>query len=396
MPVVRAFFYLCWVNTTTTFDIWTIVFLIASVQGYFVAFVMFRWQRGPTQANRLLALLLLLYALTMSEYVLYWSHNIYHYPHIAECSTQFPFLFGPILYWYCRSIYEGKKLQWKDALQVLPFAFAVSALIPWYMLDAADKQAVMRGAASSPTNGAWMLVVTWARILHLFAYAGYLFWYLRQQPKVAATTRWGTLLVLFFAGFALAYGSYYVLVRFPFFNSQWDYHISAMMTAFIYLIAYSGYVRPAVFEGFQWSEPSAARVKYRNSGLTPEAIRSLLAKLNALMEQERLYRDPDLSLDGLAEKLNAGKHHVSQVINECHGANFFEYVNKLRIEEAKRLLRESNRGELHIIEAAYSVGFNNKVSFNNAFKKATGMTPTAYRKFYGQEQSAACVDKSLG
>ena len=378
------FFYLCPVNTTTTFDAWTIVFLIASVQGYFVAFVMARWRRGPVQANRLLALLLLLYALTMSEYVLYWSNSLYHYPHVANISAQFPFLFGPILYWYCRTIYEGQPLQKRDLWHIIPFAVAFAALMPWYVLGSEAKRAVLNGEAAFPGNGPWIPFLVWGRVVHLFVYAGYLFWYLRKQPKVAATTRWATLLTVFFAGFALAYASYYVLVRFPFFNAKWDYHISAAMTAFIYLIAYSGYVRPAVFEGFQWTEPSAVRVKYRNSGLTPEAIRSLLNKLNDLMARERLYRDPDLGLDGLAERLQAGKHHVSQVINECHGANFFEYVNKLRIEEAKTLLRESSRDDLHIIEAAYSVGFNNKVSFNSAFKKATGMTPTAYRKFYGQ------------
>lgn len=160
------------------------------------------------------------------------------------------------------------------------------------------------------------------------------------------------------------------------------------MTAMIYLIAYSGYAQPAVFEGFHWTEP-AAPAKYRNSGLTPEASRSLLQNLELLMREEVLYHDADISLDKLAARLNASKHHVSQVINEQLGTSFFEYVNKLRVEELKTPLAETTRFDFHIIEIAFIVGFNNKVSFNATLKKATGMTPTEYRRSHGVSDMAA-------
>lgn len=384
---IYAFFkaaYLCCVNATIVFDLWALVFCIAAIQGYFLAFILFRWRRGPVLANRLLAVLLFLYAYTLSEYVLYWTHLIYYHPHFANSSAQFPFLFGPLLFGYCRNIYEPHALRRQDAWHLLPFVIATAVMLPWYSLDFEVKQAVLQGKGVFPGPKKFLSVLIWLRIGHLFAYAGYLLWYLRRQPAAGVTNAWARRLVLFFTGFALAYASYFVLVRFSFFNLAWDYHISAAMTAFIYLIAYSGYVRPAVFDGYQWTEPGESRLKYRNSGLTPEAARSLLHRLDTLMRTEHLYRDATLSLETLAEKLQVGKHHLSQVINEHLSANFFEYINALRIEEAKTLLRESNRSELHIIEAAYTVGFNNKVSFNNAFKKATGLTPTAYRKQFAE------------
>ena len=67
------------------------------------------------------------------------------------------------------------------------------------------------------------------------------------------------------------------------------------------------------------------------------------------------------------------------VMNDKIGLNFFDYINSLRVEEAKRLLIETSKKEMNVIEIAYSVGFNNKVSFNNTFKKWTGMTPTEFR-----------------
>lgn len=173
----------------------------------------------------------------------------------------------------------------------------------------------------------------------------------------------------------------------PWFNVTWDYHISAAMTAFIYLVAYIGYTQPAVFNGFNLTE-FALTPKYQHSGLTPEAGRSLVRKLEAIMMQEKLYRDPELRLDTLSARIGASKHHVSQVINEYLEATFFEYINQLRVEEAKEMLAGTNRSDLHVIEAAYAVGFNNKVSFNSAFKKATGMTPTQYRKSHGRSDGA--------
>jgi len=73
------------------------------------------------------------------------------------------------------------------------------------------------------------------------------------------------------------------------------------------------------------------------------------------------------------------KHQLSQVINEQTGMNFFEYVNQHRIGEARQLLSATSKKELNIIDIAYEVGFNNKVSFNTAFKKITGKTPTSFR-----------------
>lgn len=370
-----------------TFDAWTLVFLVAAIQGYFIALMLLVWKRGRSQTNRLLAGLLLLFALTMSEYVLYWSHAISRYPHIAHLSTQLPFLFGPVMWLYLRGIYEKKALSAADWLHAVPFALAVMAFAPWYGLSAAEKSGFLINGGQFPVAIGLARAIMWLRNAHLLAYAAWNFYYIRRQPVVGATTRWALLLNGFYAGFALAYLSYFILIRFPFFNSSWDYHISATMTAFIYLIAYAGYVQPAIFDGFDWTEP-AAPVKYRHSGLTSDAEGSLVRRLNKLMAQEKLFLDPELGLDLLAARLDASKHHVSQVINARMGCSFFDYINQLRVEEAQKLLIETRRRDLHVIEIAYKVGFNNKVSFNAAFKKTTGMTPTEFRKSHGQTDPA--------
>jgi AraC-like DNA-binding protein len=371
-----------------SFDAWSVIFLIAAVQGLFIALILFRWQRGDRAANRLLAAIMLLFSLTLLEYVLYWSRCWREFPHVADSSLMFPVLFGPLLWFYLRMIYLGKKISGKDAWHFIPFLAGVVLMLPWYFLDAEGKKAIFSGQSSHPVPVFVLNTLTIVRIVHMFAYAVWNAVFISRQPRIGATTRWAWTLDAFFAGFALSYTTYFVLAWVGWLNPQWDYQISASMTAFIYLIAYAGYVQPAVFEGYRWNEPNAP-VKYRNSGLTPEASRSLLQNLQLYMQQERAYHDPDISLDKLAAALNASKHHVSQIINEHLGASFFEYVNQLRVEEAKSLLAETTRNDLHVIEVAYAVGFNNKVSFNAAFKKATGMTPTEYRRSHSQSDSGS-------
>ena len=369
------------------FDAWSIIFLIASVQGFFVAFVLFRWRRGDRRANRLLAAVMLLFSVTMLEYVLYWVGCWGRFPHMAEVSSQFPFLYGPLMWLYLRTIYTGKKIARADWLHIAAFLFAVILLIPWYALDAESKRAIMEGRAKFPVSGRVLNALVAFRVAHMLGYVAWNFAFIRRQPRVGATTRWALTINWLFAGFLLSYTSYFILSWTGILNPQWDYQVSAAMTVFIYMIAYAGYAQPAVFEGYQWTDPNAP-VKYKNSGLTPEASRSLLQSLNWLMEQEKTFLNPNISLEKLANTLNASKHHVSQVINEHLGASFFEYVNQLRIEEAKRLLAETTRSDLHVIEAAYMVGFNNKVSFNTAFKKATGMTPTEYRRNHAKSDGS--------
>lgn len=358
-----------------SFNTWTIVFLISAAQGCLLAMV---FGFSAYRPNRLLAAILLLFALTMTEYVLFWTGYLRQWAHWTNLSVVYPFLFGPLLWLYFRQVFEERPVRLPDTVHLIPFLLFAGLRLPYYVLSAGEKRAISAGEMP-PVLPLWLELLTiWGSIAHLLCYVVWSFLYLRRQPNVGQTHRWAVWLNVFLLGYGLAYASYYVLIWFDFFNRTWDYHISLAMTLFIYLIAIAGYVRPSVFQGYRIVETSPV-AKYRNSGLTDAAIHSLFAKLSTLMDTERLYRNPDMSLDLLSQRLGASKHHVSQVINACSDGTFFDYINRLRVEEAKTLLAEYTRSDLNVIEVAYAVGFNNKVSFNTAFKKVTGITPTAYR-----------------
>ena len=119
--------------------------------------------------------------------------------------------------------------------------------------------------------------------------------------------------------------------------------------------------------------------KYGKTGLSKAFSEELKHKLDMLMQTRKPYLSQELRLDDIAELLNISRHHASQVINENYGLNFFDYVNAYRVEEAKRLLQGNQENNVQSIsEVAYQSGFNNRVSFYNAFKKVTNTTPTEY------------------
>jgi ligand-binding sensor domain-containing protein/AraC-like DNA-binding protein len=119
--------------------------------------------------------------------------------------------------------------------------------------------------------------------------------------------------------------------------------------------------------------------RYKTSGMKPKAVRKHMLELLTLMDEEKPYLDPDMSVAKLAQRLELPKEHISQIINQRFYMNFNQFLNKYRIEEAKKLLRDPRQKDFVVLKIAYDVGFNSKSTFNTAFKKFTGISPSQYR-----------------
>ena len=101
-------------------------------------------------------------------------------------------------------------------------------------------------------------------------------------------------------------------------------------------------------------------------------------KLIRLMEEENLYRNPELNLELLAKALSVSRHLLSQLLNDNLNKNFHQFINDYRVREACELLREN--GHYSIEAIGNEVGFHSRSSFFSSFKRLKGMTPAAYRK----------------
>jgi len=120
--------------------------------------------------------------------------------------------------------------------------------------------------------------------------------------------------------------------------------------------------------------------KNRPSNLGFKESNRYIDKLRHIMEVEKVYRDPNLTIKTLASKLVISSRTLSQIINDQLETNFYEFVNQQRIKEAQQLLNSPDSQQRPILEIAYDVGYNSKSAFNRAFKHFTGMTPSEFRK----------------
>lgn len=128
-------------------------------------------------------------------------------------------------------------------------------------------------------------------------------------------------------------------------------------------------------------------VRYVTSNLSDDQHQKLIARIKAIMETTKEYTNSDFSLDRLATLVDSNSKYVSQVINGNYGKNFSHFVNEYRIRLACQMLSDTERyGNLTIYGVASSVGYNSNTAFVNAFRKATGMTPSTYKKVAKEEK----------
>ncbi len=116
--------------------------------------------------------------------------------------------------------------------------------------------------------------------------------------------------------------------------------------------------------------------KYTRSKLASLNVEALISHIDDLMDFEHLYRDSELSLSALSERLEISPHQLSEIINSHFGKNFNSYINDFRIEAAKKMLMTETGSS--ILSIGLACGFNSKSNFNYVFQKSVGMTPTAY------------------
>ncbi|MEM6966677.1 MAG: AraC family transcriptional regulator [Bacteroidota bacterium] len=114
--------------------------------------------------------------------------------------------------------------------------------------------------------------------------------------------------------------------------------------------------------------------------LDDEEATTLMANLKKCMLEKKPYTDPELSLSKLAQRIETTDKKLSILLNQNMETNFYDYLNTFRINDFKAAVKSGKLNNLSITGLAAQCGFKSKSSFYRAFKKETGMTPTAYFK----------------
>ena len=353
-----------------SFDTWTSLFLLASAQGLFLGIMLLS---SKNHSKIILGIISLLFSITLVEYVFFWTGYRYVFPHLNRISDPYFFLFGPLIYYYSRSQIEPFSLKRSSNwIHLLPFVLLLIMILPYYLLGSEEKiKLSITGVTRTGVLQYFFIAKPWLQAFSMICYL-VMSWRLISENKLSEKR---TLRILFylFAGFVISYTSYYIMIFTAGYLRNYDYAISLAMAAFIYAIGYLGYKNELE------KEKKLSSKKYQNSTLTAGEMEDISRNLIEKMNNEKLYLNRDLNLERLAESVNTSKHNLSQVLNNKIGKKFSDFINEFRIEEAKSLILNKSQ-ELSISGIASEAGFNNKTSFNTAFKKFTGVTPTRFRE----------------
>ncbi len=165
-------------------------------------------------------------------------------------------------------------------------------------------------------------------------------------------------------------------------NNEWVFNILLLVILiFVNTLFFKGLMQPKLFLGISATDDQVYTDeihKYSNSSVTPDQLWDAKKKIEEVVTTSKPYLNPDLSLETFSIQLNLSTRLVSQTINTQFNTNFSDYINDLRIEDAKNLLKGDNN--LNVLEILYQVGFNSKSAFYDHFKKKTGLTPNQFKK----------------
>lgn len=343
--------------------------------------------RGNRDANRVMGILMILFSLSISNVVIFDTNFYKAFPHVLFVSHPLLFLFGPLFLFYVLKLtHTGFNFKPLHFIHLLPFFAYVIYLIPFFLLSGEEKIHIIDNWKAG--NRVYDFIITPLQIIQLYAYlaaVGFILKKHNQQIKNSFSTidkinlDWIKRMIFMLAGVFGIMTIFLVLAIIGYSDFTYTYAsdtIAILVSLSIYRAGYFGLRQPEIFTGLKGSETIK---KYEKSLLTPEMTEQYVQKLLEAMSSRKPYRDSNLTINDLANLISIPSYQLSRIINEKFNHNFFDFVNKYRIEEAKERLVDAKNQQFTILAIAYDAGFNSKSVFNTAFKKHTGLTPSQYR-----------------
>ena len=357
-------------------------FLI-TFQLLFVGIFLITHKKGNRRNNILLGTIFILIAWNMGNLTLQMNGVVFKWEFLQDIDDGFFLLYGPIFYLYAQGvIFKDFKLSRGNLLHLIPYLLLTISLLSFKNLTPVTSEDIIMNDLP------WQFYLIGALMYaHFFVYLGLTYKSLLKYRKIIKENYsqidqinldWLSVSINTFAlvAFVSLIQSFITLAE----NRSVFMVTSVLLLIFIFYfvnkVILKALRQPEIFAGIAQNETS----KYLGSNLTPSQIEEYKKQLLALLNTEKPFLNPQVSLTDLSEKLSVSTKHLSQVINQSFNKSFFDFVNTYRIQEVQQILKESKDDKLTVLEAMYEAGFNSKSSFNTAFKKETGQTPSEFRK----------------
>jgi len=361
--------------------VWSVFYFFVSLVGFYVTFVLLINRKIDEQARILIATFVFIHSLFILNICVNQTNYVFEFPHTYLMSTWSSFLYGPLLFLYFKRVSKPTDLNQRDLWHFLPtLVLTVYLIFTVYGFSGLEKinqmlQRLEEGLNAGDSTKLALLVVLKAISLGFYAFFVHLILKKNRMGLSKKTKIWQKNIYLIHVSYVLVYVIYGTSIIIGISSGALIQAPIVLMSSMVLYIGYAANVQPDVFSGL-YAYTNRLFPKYIKSGLTDSLSQELKKDLSDLFQKDKLYRHNDICLDMVAEKLDTTRHNASQLINEHFNMSFREFVNSHRIQEAKELLEKEN--QLNIIDIAYEVGYNNKVSFNKAFKKDTQLTPSEY------------------
>ncbi|MEM9361142.1 MAG: helix-turn-helix domain-containing protein [Bacteroidota bacterium] len=366
------------------------IVVISTFISLFLAFFLVTVKTKNRLSNRLFAFFLLLIVVDLSSFLFgYQSDSVSNLGLLRNLAV---FLQLPTLYLYILSAcFSDFKLQSRHALHIIPFIMVNLVFTPrFYLKTQTEKLALLQDFKH-------VFEIQFNHILFHIQVAVYLimcFLILRKVKQLYLENYAGASIKSYHWLFqlTLAISAFYALAllknifKFSIFDTfsegiQVGLFIFQLIIICWYL--YKALNHPDLFRNLnsrlKLVETLLTEKKKSNWYAREQDIDGSLSQLKTYMVEEKPFLDPSLTVQGLSDKIGIPARELSILINHKIGQHFFDFVNSYRIQSAVDILKDPTKKKVTILEILYEVGFNSKSSFNTAFKKHTGHTPTTYR-----------------
>jgi AraC-like DNA-binding protein len=375
-----------------TINLLIIVTVISLFISLFLALFLFTVKTNHKISNSLFAIFLLLTAIDSIDPLLNLVVN--NPSNLGMLRNTIAFLQIPVFYLYVLSVcYSDFKLKPKYILHLLPFLIVNVILLPrFYTVDLASKISFLKNRQN-------MIELQFTHILfhiQIVIYIIAVFMLLRKAKKLYLENHAGTsvnsynwlfqfTVVLTILYLITLVKNIFKFSDYPNISEGIKIGLLVFQLLIICWYLFKALNNPNLFRNIDSKLKLVSDIILEEKNNSPLAVNekeynSALLKLQQYMIEEKPFLNPSLTIQDISAAIAIPVRDLSLLINHKLEQHFYDFVNTYRIQNAMDILKDVTKSKVTVLEILYEVGFNSKSSFNTAFKKHTGNTPTAYRK----------------
>ncbi len=368
---------------------------------FFLVFILTS-KKNKSKADVILTLWLSFVGLNLLFYYIHATGKYVTFPYFLGLEIPMPLLYGPFLFLYTVALTDQEHNKKINPLHFIPFVLALLSTLPFHALSFPQKIKVYQDGGRA--YELLSLIIFIAILISGFLYTFISLQKLKKHRKTIAeqfsytekiNLKWLSYLIL---------GSSIIWLVAIF---RQDNYVFSAVVLYMFFIGYFGIKQVGIFTMAKPEIPNeilekvsieegkiiadtifdekkidvqSEKIKYEKSKINSDEVSAIQKKLNVLIQTEKTYTDPELTLSDLAQKISVHPNTLSQIINSVEQKNFYEYINDLRVEEFKKLIAVPENQKFTLLFLAFESGYNSKSAFNRNFKKNTGHSPSDYLK----------------